>query len=271
MDGQKVKGRAPLQRRLFAIGIVSVLSMSMSAALTGCGSGSPVPGSPVGSSIGSAKPQIKFATEKIDLGKVEAAVEVPCSFTISNSGSAPLEISKAKSECGCTATNFKGAVLQPGKSLKLDIIVDTTMKQGPVTKDMVVYSDDPDRPIARLYIAMDVKNAHGTMTMKERTKIFTSERCKSCHVDEGVGQFGKELFEADCAMCHRMQESGILSGPVIESVGYEDAAMSARARDIISHGSKNSPSMPGFLDVDGGPLSKEQIESLVAYLKKTRN
>jgi hypothetical protein len=214
------------------------------------------------------KPQIHFASEKIDLGKVEAAVEVPCAFTISNTGNAPLEISSAKSECGCTATNFKGAILAPGKSIKLDIIVDTTMKQGPVTKDMVVYSDDPERPIARLYIAMDVKNAHGTMTLKERTKIFTAERCKSCHVDEGVGQFGKELFEADCAMCHRTQESGILSGPVIESVSYANAMMTARARDIISHGSKTSPSMPGFLDVDGGPLSKEQVESLVQYLKK---
>lgn len=216
----------------------------------------------------SNRQQISFDHEKVDLGKVEAAAEVPCAFTITNTGLAPLNITEAKSECGCTATNFKGALLKPGASVKLDIIVDTTMKQGPVTKDMVVYSDDPERPISRIFIAMDVKNAHGTMSLKDRTKIFTAERCKRCHVDEGVGQFGKELFEADCAMCHRKQESGILSGPLIESVDYSDPMLSAHAEEVIAHGSKTSPSMPGFLDVDGGPLSREQVDSLVTYLKK---
>ena len=231
--------------------------------MTGCSSSPPQP-----QATSSANTQnIQFDHEKIDLGKVEAAAEVPCSFVIKNSGTMPLNVTEAKSECGCTATNFKGALLKPGASVKLDVLVDTTMKQGPVTKDMVVYSDDPERPISRLFITMDVKNAHGTMSMKERTKIFTAERCKRCHVDEGVGQFGKELFEADCAMCHRKQESGILSGPLIESVDYSDAALRAHAADVIAHGSKTSPSMPGFLESSGGPLSQEQIDSVVKYLK----
>jgi len=211
--------------------------------------------------------RIHFDKEKVDLGKVEAAAQVPCSFTISNAGGAMLHVTEAKSECGCTATKFKGALLKPAGTVKLDILVDTTMKQGAVTKDMVVYSDDRERPIVRLYITMDVKNAHGQMSLKDRTKIFTAETCKRCHVDEGVGQFGKELFEADCAMCHRRQESGILSGPLIESVDYSDALLSAHAADVIAHGSKNSPSMPGFLVDEGGPLAQEQIGSLVNYLK----
>lgn len=219
----------------------------------------------------SAHGQIHFVSEKVDLGKVEAAAEVPCSFMISNKGKAVLHVTEAKSECGCTATKFKGALLNPGSSVKLEIMVDTTMKQGSVTKDMVVYSDDPVRPIARLYIVMDVKNAHGKMSLKDRTKIFTAETCKRCHVDEGVGQFGKELFEADCAMCHRKQESGILSGPLIESVDYSDRMMSDHAREIITHGSPTNPSMPGFLVTAGGPLAQEQIDSLVAYLKTAKN
>lgn len=232
--------------------------------ITGCSSTSP----PAVEKTPSSQQQIRFDHEKVDLGKVEAAAEVPCSFTVINAGKAPLTVTEAKSECGCTATNFKGAVLKPGASVKLDIVVDTTMKQGPVTKDMVVYSDDPARPISRLFITMDVKNAHGTMSLKDRTKVFTAERCKRCHVDEGVGQFGKELFEADCAMCHRKQESGILSGPLIESVDYSDPLLSAHAREVIAHGSKTNPSMPGYLDSAGGPLSKEQVDSLVKYLSK---
>lgn len=248
----------------FGLNQRSLLLIFLVLSMTGCSSTPPQsadkPPSP--------KQQIKFDHEKVDLGKVEAAAEVPCSFTVTNAGNAPLNVTEAKSECGCTATNFKGALLKPGASVKLDIIVDTTMKQGPVTKDMVVYSDDPERPISRLFIAMDVKNAHGTMSLKDRTKVFTAERCKRCHVDEGVGQFGKELFEADCAMCHRKQESGILSGPLIESVDYSDPLLSAHAREVIAHGSKTNPSMPGYLESAGGPLSKEQVDSLVKYLSK---
>lgn len=135
----------------------------------------------------SSRQQISFDHEKVDLGKVEAAAEVPCAFTITNTGLAPLNITEAKSECGCTATNFKGALLKPGASVKLDIIVDTTMKQGPVTKDMVVYSDDPERPISRIFIAMDVKNAHGTMSLKDRTKNIYGRALQRCHVDAGAG------------------------------------------------------------------------------------
>jgi hypothetical protein len=220
-------------------------------------------------STNGAVPKIDFDTDRIDIGKVDAAAEVPCKFVIFNRGTAPLQITKAKSECGCTATDFKGCLLKPGSSTPLNIIVDTTLKQGPVTKDMVVYSDDPERPIARLFISMDVKNAHGKMTMAERTKIFTAERCKTCHVDQGVGQFGKELFEADCAMCHRRQESGILSGPPIETTAraMANAKYAAHVRTVISEGSKSS-SMPGFLVDNGGPLTAEQIDSLVTYLKK---
>ncbi len=267
-------------RRQFAALCLSAIFM---AGLSACGQGKPVSGESVAvkshavstESVGTkphavsndATGRIGFDKEKVDLGKVEAAAQVPCFFTIYNGGNAVLHVTEAKSECGCTATRFKGATLKPGAKVKLDILVDTTMKQGPVTKDMVVYSDDPERPIVRLYITMDVKNAHGKMSLKDRTKIFTDETCKRCHVDEGVGQFGKELFEADCAMCHRKQESGILSGPLIESVDYSDAVLSAHAADVIAHGSKNSPAMPGFLVDDGGPLAQEQIDSLVNYLK----
>jgi cytochrome c5 len=224
----------------------------------------------IGAKPSLGKPRISFDHEKIDLGKVESTPEVPCSFIITNTGTAPLHVTEAKSECGCTTTSFKGALLKPRASIKLDIAVDTIMKQGAVTKDLVVYSDDPERPMTRLFIAMDVKNGHGNMSLKDRTKIFTGEQCKRCHVDEGVGQFGKELFEADCAMCHRKQESGILSGPLVESVDYSDPILSAHAQDVIASGSKASPSMPGFLDIYGGPLSQEQIDSLVTYLKKNQ-
>lgn len=44
-------------------------------------------------------------------------------------------------------------------------------------------------------------------------------------------------------MCHRKQESGILSGPLIESVDYSDPDASAHAQEVIAHGSKTSPSM----------------------------
>jgi hypothetical protein len=46
-----------------------------------------------------------------------------------------------------------------------------------------------------------------------------------------------------------------------------NAKYAAHVRTVISEGSKSS-SMPGFLVDNGGPLTAEQIDSLVTYLKK---
>jgi hypothetical protein len=212
-------------------------------------------------------PHLSFDPDLVDIGKVEEGAEVPTFFTLKNTGSEPLKIHEATSSCGCTVPELKQQELQPGESTKLDIIVDTTMKQGNVTKTVEVSSNDPDAPVVSLPIKMNIANRHEGLTDDGRVKIFTDEKCNSCHVLRGVGLVGKDLFEADCAMCHGEDARGAVGGPLIFG-NYNDPKYEKHIRDVISYGSKTHRSMPGFLDKAGGPLVQEQVDSLIRYLKE---
>lgn len=213
------------------------------------------------------KPKLDFEPDVQELGSVEEGSEVPTFFMLKNVGQEVLKIHEAHSTCGCTVPNLKQHDLQPGESTKLDIMVDTTMKQGAVTKTVEISSNDPNMPVVSLPIKMEVKNRHVGLTDDGRVKIFTDEKCSSCHVDRGVGLAGKDLFDADCAMCHGEDAKGAVGGALIFG-NYNDPKYAKHIRDTIELGSKTHRSMPGFLDRAGGPLLKEQVDSIIDYLKE---
>ncbi|MBK7749707.1 MAG: DUF1573 domain-containing protein [Candidatus Obscuribacter sp.] len=207
------------------------------------------------------------ATTK-DLGKVAEGEDLVATFAIYNDGLKPLKVFDVKTDCGCTDLSWQSKLIEPGQSTKLTVHIDTTMKQGAVTKQIRFKSNDSNYSFGALNMLVDVENMHTMMGEGGKAKIFTAEKCAHCHVDNGVGAFGKDLFEADCAMCHRRQaESKILVGPEIEKVEYKDAAQIRHMQEVISFGSKTHRSMPGFLAEAGGPLTKEQVDSIVDYLK----
>jgi len=225
------------------------------------------------------KPVISFDTLVLDLGKVDEGVEITGKFKVSNAGAVPLSIKDIKSSCGCTFPVWKQRTLKSGETAELPVTVDTAMKQDKVEKTMDVFSDDPEHPKVTLTIKLDVNDPHTAMAMDGRgpSKIFTSEKCTSCHVDQGVGQFGKDLYEGDCAMCHRPGAKGTSHegkpavGPVLEALELKDAKVLKHIKDVIRNGSKTHRSMPGFAAAAGGPLSDEQIDSLVTYLKGAKS
>ncbi|MBX9695308.1 MAG: DUF1573 domain-containing protein [Cyanobacteria bacterium] len=212
------------------------------------------------------QPKISVEPKSVDLGKVDEGVEVHSPFIIRNQGSADLKIYDARSSCGCTTSKIESRVIPAGKETKMDVIVDTSMKQGRVTKTLDVSSNDPEKPVYRVPISMTVPNQHEGLSDKGKAKILTDEKCTSCHVQRGVGLAGKDLFEADCAMCHGENAKGAVGGALIFG-DYDNPDYVKHIRDVISYGSKTHKSMPGFLDKAGGPLIKEQVDSLVDYLK----
>lgn len=212
------------------------------------------------------QPVIKFNHESTDLGKVKEGAILYHSFKVKNIGGKTLQIAETKSTCGCTVPVIKKSVLPPFESTTLKVQIDTSMKQNKVIKTLDVLSSDPKRPKVTLSIAMYVENRHKKQSQKSRAKILTEEKCMSCHVYKGVGTFGKDLYEADCAMCHASDGTGA-SGPNLLLGGYKNAELVQSRRKVIACGSTMNNSMPGFEYTCGGPLSKEQIDSLIEFLK----
>ncbi len=213
------------------------------------------------------RPTLELPEQEYDFGTINEGVEVRHTFPMHNSGRKRLEIKTAFSTCGCTVPHIKQREISPGQTGELEVMLDTSMKQGNVTKPIEIRSNDPENPVVTIYIKANVRGAHFDLG-DVKAKIF-SGRCAACHVEKGKGKQGEELFSADCAMCHGFRGTGIAGvAPSLVQGNFEDEAYASSMQHIISYGSPSHRSMAGYLDEAGGPLSPKDIESLISFLKR---
>ena len=123
-------------------------------------------------------PVIKITPDSYDFGRVKAGGKVVSTlFTVENTGRSDLIINNMDSSCGCTTaalivngvegprftmsmhgTNPRGwsARLKPGEQAQLKIYYDPNVHpklRGPVTRFIMVFSNDPRNPIIRVFIS----------------------------------------------------------------------------------------------------------------------
>jgi len=97
----------------------------------------------------------------------------------------------------------------------------------------------------------------------DRQAVFKDD-CARCHVEPAIGKMGKELFTAACGICHEGEHRATMV-PDLHALPHETNAEFWKI--WIAHGKVGSL-MPAFAQTDGGPLSDQQIASLVDYLAK---
>lgn len=100
------------------------------------------------------KPPKKFAlpiltmdSEIYDWGTVIRGTVVEHTFTVRNSGEAPLDILEVKPQCGCTAVDKPADPIPPGGSAKLTLKVDTKRFKGPLKKTAAIRSNATKQPL----------------------------------------------------------------------------------------------------------------------------
>lgn len=215
-------------------------------------------------------PQISVPEKEFDVGNINEGVETRHVFKISNTGGQTLRITKTHASCGCTVPTIKKNIIEPGETVDMEVLMDTSMKQGSVSKPIEIHSNDPINPIVKVHLKAKVKSPHADLGRADErsAKIFTG-RCAACHVTKGIGKVGGELFFADCAMCHGFSARGVPGvAPALVPFDYHNQIFADGMKKIISEGSKTHRSMPGFLKSAGGPLSEKEILSLVEFLKQ---
>ena len=83
---------------------------------------------------------IKFKTEVIDYGTIIQNSNGTRLFTFTNTGDAPLLITKVNTTCGCTVPKYSKAPIMPGSVGELEIKYDTK-RLGAFTKTVTVISN----------------------------------------------------------------------------------------------------------------------------------
>lgn len=156
------------QPTLWIIGIVGILALAAFFSFSG-------------GDTQTGTPSLGVDTEEIELGEIAVQGDYPAEFTITNTGDAPLEISKMQTSCMCTfaqvmigdtkspefnmdmhnslaAKRWKG-VIEPSQSA----IVLVTYKphlmpvQGSVSRNVKFNTNDPNNSVVELGIHATVK------------------------------------------------------------------------------------------------------------------
>jgi mono/diheme cytochrome c family protein len=81
----------------------------------------------------------------------------------------------------------------------------------------------------------------------------------------GLAAEGESVWQFNCQSCHGLAGEGVI-GPALNSKQFLQAATDKQAETIISVGVPGSQMSAYSLDY-GGPLTSEQIKSVVAYIR----
>lgn len=106
-----------------------------------------------------AAAKIEFKTETVDYGEIAKGADGVRVFEFTNTGNAPLIISKVSSSCGCTIPKKPEAPILPGDTGEISVKYDTN-RVGPIRKAITVISN-ADTPTKVLKIKGEIKAVDG--------------------------------------------------------------------------------------------------------------
>lgn len=102
-------------------------------------------------------PKLKLSRNQHNFGIVNEGEVVSAELEFRNSGSELLKISEVKSSCGCTATVLSKKELKPGETGKIKIKLDTSEREGKITRTVTILSNDPQQPNQPITIYVNIK------------------------------------------------------------------------------------------------------------------
>ena len=106
------------------------------------------------------KADISFDSITYDFGEFPETEPVQtCSFTFTNTGSAPLIINQATASCGCTVPTYTKTPIAPGEKGTIDVTYDGSGRIPGHFKKTITVRTNGTTEVVRLYIEGDMKEA----------------------------------------------------------------------------------------------------------------
>jgi hypothetical protein len=207
--------------------------------------------------------ELSLPERSFSFGAIGDSQAVSHVYKLVNIGDEPITISDVSTSCGCTVTLLDKKEIASGDTARLKVTLDPKGKGiGEIEKTVWITSNSRTNPHDSLTIAANITAVHAA-TMMTVGNIFTGD-CRKCHVTKGEGKLGVDLFNADCLMCHTTSPKAHAPhlGKLME-LSVHDTTLYR----MIAHG-KPGTNMPAYAKAKGGPLSEEQIASLVTMLRQ---
>ncbi len=110
-----------------------------------------------------AAPAPRLAVEPggFDFGHALQRRQLQKQFVLRNYGDATLVLEQPESDCGCTAAllDERDRELAPGRNATLLVTFDTRESEGRVIHQVLLRSNDPERPVIVLSVSATVRRA----------------------------------------------------------------------------------------------------------------
>ena len=155
-------------------------------------------------------------------------------------------------------------ILGPGAKGTFRATVDIRGKEGKFGKAIFVTSNAGTQ---MLMVVVDIpeispadRERNRQLASLDRQAVFTG-KCAACHLEPIGGKMDGDLFQAACAICHISERRAQMVPDLLTARTPRDADF---WRKWIAEGKENTM-MPAFARKNGGPLTPEQVESLVAF------
>jgi hypothetical protein len=115
--------------------------------------------------------KIEFKTDTIDYGTIEKGSNGVRIFEFTNTGDAPLIISKVSSSCGCTIPKKPKGPILPGETGKIEVKYDTN-KVIPIRKTITVISNAVTPTIALKIKGLVVDSSKESVLKKKDKSVM---------------------------------------------------------------------------------------------------
>jgi len=140
------------RKSLFVL-VLSLLLIAFSIAYSNTDPNLPAQTAPKSNS---GKPHLVIKNLIHDLGEVGPATSHTLAYEFKNEGDGVLTISSFHAPCGCTIPTMEKMEYLPGESGKMDVKFNAPKSAGPVTKQIYIYSNDPESEKYELQIKCTV-------------------------------------------------------------------------------------------------------------------
>lgn len=214
---------------------------------------------------------LAFDAENKEYAAKPGELSIPLVFSVTNISGREIVIKQLHPTCGCTIAKMPAQPwkMGPNDHGEIQLSVDLRGKRGILGKSVLVDSSEgykaihfkvviPDRPGA---MSADQRGHNFQIAAADRQAVFKND-CAKCHLEPARGKRGHELYVAACSICHDAEERAAVVPDLKALKKPTDKAFWKRS---VAAGKPGSL-MPAFAQDEGGPLTPDQVDSLVDYL-----
>jgi len=186
-------------------------------------------------------------------------------FSVTNISRSPIVIEAVRPSCHCTVARLPAQPwkLAPGEGGQMEVAVELTAKWGAFTKTIAVETKSETNLLMIMVNVLepDARGKNRIVAFTDRQAVFKGD-CASCHLQPAVGKMGADLYRSICTICHEAEHRAEMVPDLAHLKVPTDTKYWEQSLRIGKPGSL----MPAFSKPFGGPLTSDQIQSLVVYL-----